>query len=371
MTHRAPLNVLLVGAGYRIRNSFLPVLRTLRDRFGVVGVHAPSATRRDPLAALWGISPIASLAGPEVLAVDVVAISVPSARNAAVLRALSPHAPRLRLVIDTPGAANLTELAALSPLLARFKAVAFTEDHMNLPVYALLRRAVARGLIGEAKSLTLFHTGYRYHGLAIIRAFAGLEPVARSWRRRVGASTSLIGYQFRGGFEGCIVNPYHRNQPDGGLVLEGSAGIITTFPADLETATPARPVHLLAPRRTGGALSGYEIEAGPKSLHLDLPALAAMREMPIEDTSDYNLRRACGMANILRSISEPDADPETRLNAAYGWRNALYDSFASRLAERGRLPFDPLTWVGRDFMSLLVPASGVLARFRSGDRWMA
>jgi hypothetical protein len=363
LTPSSPLNVLLVGAGYRIANSFLPTLWTLRDRFTVIGVHAPSATRRDPLAALWGIPPVASLEGPEALAADVVAISVPTPQNAAVLSALLPHAARLRLVVDTPGASTLRELAALAPLLARFKSVAFTEDHMNFPVYALLRRAVARGLIGEPRSLTLFHTGYRYHGLAILRAFAGLRPVARGWRRRVGAWTTVVGYQFHGGFEGCVINPYHRDQPDGGLILEGDSGIVTAFPADLEMASPSRPVYLIKQRHQGGLLSGYAIEAGSRSLDLDLPGLASMREMPIGDKSDHNLRRACGMANVFRSIREPEADPETRLNAAYGWKQALYDSFASRLAEGGRLPFDPFTLASGDFMSVLVPASRLVARF--------
>jgi len=204
-----------------------------------------------------------------------------------------------------------------------------------------------------------------YHGLAILRAFAGLAPVIRTWRRKIGAMTTLLGYRFRGGFEGCIINPYHLNQPDGGLLLEGSLASITEFPADLETATPKRPVYLMEPRHSGGLLSGYAIEAGPKSLELDLPALTEMRDMPIEDKSDHNLRRSCGMANIFRSIVEPQADLETRLNAAYGWKHALYDSFACRLAERGYLPFDPLTLMGANFMRVLIPASRIAAQFKT------
>jgi hypothetical protein len=248
-------------------------------------------------------------------------------------------------------------LAALPPLLARFRRVAVAEDHMNFPGYALVRQAVAQGLIGQPKTLTLFHTGSVPHGLAIIRAFAGFQPVVRSWRRSVGTATAMVGYKFRGGFEGCIVKPYHRNQPDGGFIFEGTKGIVSQFPADLDNATPSRPVYLMRPGFTNGLLTSYGIEAGTKSLEVVPPELAAMRDMPFEDKSEHSLRRNCGMATIFRSLHQPDSDAETRLNAAYGADNALYDTFVSRLAEFHYMPLDPLTFVGRDLMSFLRPLS--------------
>jgi hypothetical protein len=172
--------------------------------------------------------------------------------------------------------------------------------------------------------------------------------------------TTLVGYRFRGGFEACVIGPYRRHTA-GGLTLEGTRGVITEFPADLQDATPSRPVYLLAPRNAGGQLTGYAIETGAKSLELVPAELAAMHDMPFDDKSELNLQRGCGLATVFRSLSGPDDDPGTLLNATYGPDNAFYDSFVSRLAERGRLPVDPLTWVGRDAMSV-VRALGRLRR---------
>jgi len=154
VTESAPQRVLVVGAGRRVQNNFLPVLRALHDRFTVLGVHARTAARLQPVADRWGVPAVASLDGPELQAADTVALSVPTPQNAVVLRALLPHAARLSVVIDTPIAWTLQELAAAAPLLARFRRVMVTEDYMNFPAFALLRQAVTQGLIGQPTALT-------------------------------------------------------------------------------------------------------------------------------------------------------------------------------------------------------------------------
>jgi len=341
----------VVGAGQRVQNNFLPVLRALRDHFTVVGVHARTAARLLPVAEQWAVPAVAELVGPELRTADVVAISIPTSQNAPVLRALLPHAARLSLVIDTPVASDIRELAATAPLLAQFKRVLVAEDYMNRPAFALARQAVAQGLIGTPLALTLNNIGYLYHGLALIRSFNQFKPALRTWRRKIDSSAIMVGYQFRNGYKACVIGPYRRGTI-GGLTLEGSAGVITQSADDLPRASARRPVHLLAPRHTGGQLSGYAIEAGTKSLELYPAELTAMREMNFADKSDLNLQRGCGLATIFRALLGKD-DPATRLNLAYGPNNAFYDAFVSRLAGRGVLPIDPLTWFGRDVMDVM------------------
>ncbi len=344
--------MLLVGAGQRVQNNFLPVLRVLGAHFSVLGVHARTAANLQPVADLWGVPAIASLAGPEVKNADVIAISVPTGANEAVLQALRPYAARLTIVIDTPIVSGRRELAAAGPLLAQFKRVVVTEDYMNFPAFALVRQAVAQGLIGEPRALTLNGIGFAYHGLALIRSFAGFEPAARTGRRKIGASATITFYKFKRGYSACVIGPYRRGTL-GGLTLEGSQGVISQFADDLSRATESRPVYLLAPCFSEGYLSGYRIEAGEKSLEICPPELAAMRALPFADKSEHNLQRGCGLAAVFRSLLGDDDDPATRLNLAYGAENAFYDVFVSGLADRGFLPFDPLTWIGRDVMTAI------------------
>jgi predicted dehydrogenase len=186
-----PLRVLIVGAGRRVRNNFLPALACLGSQFRVEALVSPTPVRRAALAAQWGVASWDSIADIELAGIDVVAISVPTSENAGVLRALLPHADRLRLVIDTPIAWTPREYAACAPLLDRFPRLTVAEDYMNFPSFALAREATGRGLIGEVKWLTLNNIGYFYHGLALIRSFAGFAKV-RSSRPR-DRRPSLLG----------------------------------------------------------------------------------------------------------------------------------------------------------------------------------
>ncbi len=58
---RRPLRVLMVGAGSRVLNNFLPALHGLAPDFSLVGIQTPTPTRRDPLAKQWGVPSYSSL----------------------------------------------------------------------------------------------------------------------------------------------------------------------------------------------------------------------------------------------------------------------------------------------------------------------
>lgn len=353
----ARLKVLVIGAGRRVQGNFLPVLQALRDDFDVMGIHSRTYSRLKPVADAWNVPAVASLADIDLSAVDVVALSVPTGQNAAVLRTLAPHAAHLKLVIDTPIAWNRQELKATAPLLDRFSQVVVTEDYMNFPTFELLRSAVQQGWVGRPQALVLNNTGYLYHGLALIRSFVGFEPVVRTWRRNVGAMTHLVGYRFRNGFEAAVIGPY-RGHSTGGLSLEGSAGVITEFESDFRFAQPGqRPFYRLSLEREDGRLTGCRIEGNGRLMRLEPAELKAMQAMPFEDKSDLNLLRGCGLANVFRSLREPD-----NLNASYGVRNAFYDGFVSRLADRGRFPFDPFTWFNRNAVATACSVAGIRLR---------
>jgi len=339
--------MLIVGAGRRVQNNFLPVLRFLNAQFKVVGIFSRSPSKLQGVADRWGVPAVHSLSRVDMQGVDIVAISVPTSQNAVVLRALLPHAARLRVVIDTPIANNRTELRAVRQLLVQFAGVTVTEDYMNFPSFALVREAVTQGFIGRPVALTLNNTGYLYHGLALIRSFVNFRPVVRSWRHAVGGLTTIVGFQFSGGFQACVVGPY-RSHTAGGMTLEGSVGIITEFPIDIKKASGKHPAYLLSLLYTNGLLTGCGIEGDNRCLKIEPPELVAMQGMPFEDKSELNLLRGCGLATVLRSLTEQD-----ELNATYGAKNALYDSFISGLAQQGRLPIDPLTWIGGDAMMLV------------------
>jgi hypothetical protein len=341
----ARARVLIIGAGFRAANNFLPALRLCAESFEVVGILARSTERSEPLGKLWDVPVYRSLAEVDPRGVDTVAVTVPTNQNAAVLSALLAWNKDVSLTIDTPIAWNFGEYRALLPLLLRFKAVVVAEDFMNFPQFELARTAVRSGLCGRVRSVTLFNTGYRYHGLALLRSFTDFAPVLTSWRFQLGGYSSVVAFRFSGGMVGYIVGPY-RQVVTGGILVEGDSAIVTQAAEDVQfTTLGSRKLYHLASSSEPGREDAFVLEGS--DLRLATPEFSAMSAMPFEDRTPLNVYKNVGLTRIFRSLIVPDA-----LNRPYGFQNALYDSFASRFAFGGRLRFDPLARVGSNFMAL-------------------
>lgn len=336
MIERLPKRrVLIIGAGRRVQNNFLPALECLSESFEVCGIHSRTPATLNPVAERWLVPAIHALEAIDLSKIDTVAVSVPTSQNANVLRRLQAWAPGLDLVIDTPIAWNGVEQAETAPLLKQFRSVTVTEDYMNFPRFSLIRQVVRSGLIGELKRITLNNIGYLYHGLALLRSFVGFGPVLDAWSKRVGHNAVIVGYDFAEGFSATVVGPYRRHN-SGGIVVEGTAGVISEFPFDQEAATAARPVYLVSRLTTDGMLSGFEIRGETQVFSLDMQAMRQMRRMPFTDQSDLNIERGCGLIEVFRSLIEPH-----NLNHGYRVEDAFYDGFVSRRAEAGETPLDP------------------------------
>jgi hypothetical protein len=349
---RVRKRVLIVGAGRRVQNNFLPAFACLTDLFEVCGIHSRTLSRLTEVAGRWGVPAVGDLSSFDLAGVDLVAISVPTSQNDVVLRKLLPRSKNLRIIIDTPISWTPAERVRTEAVLENFPFVTVAEDYMNFPNFSLLRDVVVQGIIGRPSSLALFNIGYLYHGLALIRSFVGFAPVVRKWHRPLGSYGSVVGYEFDDGFVATVIGPYRRDSGSG-LVLEGTRGLITESPSDLQFASSQRSVHALVPVRSDGRLLGYRITGDGPHLSVDLPDFGAMREMDFQDKSDLNLLRGCGLITVIKSIFH-----DQNINGQYGYKNALYDSFVSQSADRG----DPLP----DFCRALVAE-----RPRSQLRWVA
>jgi hypothetical protein len=337
--------VLIVGAGFRAGNNFLPSFALRPDAFEVVGLIGRSTVRSKPLGERWNVPVYETIAAVDPASVDIVAVTVPTTQNRAVLEAILRWNPEVLLAIDTPIAWKLGEYRDILPLIRRFRAVVVAEDFMNFPQFELARRAAAEGLLGNVRSVMLFNTGYAYHGLALLRSFANLAPVTGTQRLRLGSYSSVVGFRFAGGMRGYIVGPY-RQAVTGGIVVEGERGVITQAAEDAEFASIGkRMLYRLAPFPGDGPIAGFALENS--NYALATPEIPEMAKMPFEDQTPLNVCKNVGLTRIFHALVEPD-----ELNRRYGYTNALYDSFASRLALRGLFPLDPLARFGSDFMLL-------------------
>jgi predicted dehydrogenase len=335
--------VLIVGAGRRVANNFLPALTCLADQFRIVGLQATSRVRAEPLGALWKVPAFTELTDELLGAADIVAISVPTSANADVLNKLRDHAARLHIVIDTPIAWNRRQLWRTWNVLKLFPKVTVAEDYMNFPPFELARRVAFSGLLGSLKSAELRNIGYLYHGLALIRSLNGFAKI-RASRRSRQTHGQTVHYTLDSGFRADVVGPYERS---GRLTLVGEKASLTYDDLRPKETQGSGEILIRSAHDGLGEITGFETHGGGDfgAVHTQI---AAMRSMPFEDKSQLNLLRGSGLAAVFRSVSTPDG-----LNSRYGPKNAIYDGVASRMAESGRLSFDPLRVIGWDLPSAL------------------
>lgn len=342
----------MVGSGRRIRNNFLPALDHLSSRLDVVGLWSPTRDHAEAAARPWGVE-VAPSIERLLPSVDTVVVSVATPAVRGVLEALSPAAGRLILVVDTPVFGDIRHLPAVA-LLRRFAKVLVAEDYARYPQWELLRIAVADGLVGEVRRVELDHSGYRYHGLALIRSVFGY-PFARRLRRRTVSGQLHMEFGFDAGRSGCIVEPY--DQRRGTTVVRGTDGVVVA--GDPSGAEPPPdiaadlPVHVLRAVGPASAPTGFALGHHRTAL----PALPSLLAAEVPDPGVFNALKTCGLLAVLGDLWHPG-------RPRYGYRDALYDHLATAWLRAAPGAVDPAAHVDRNFVDLIEMA----ARLRPASR---
>jgi hypothetical protein len=329
--------VLIIGAGRRGQNSYLPAFHCLSHLFEVVGLHSRTSARAVAVARKWHVPAVDRLADIDLSTIDLAVVAVPPDQNVAVLQALLPFARGLNILIDTPIASDRKQLESVVPLLEQFESVTVAEDHMNFPFHKIARDAAAEGIIGRPKSLSLLNIGYLYHGLSIIRALTGFAPATGSWNKPLGTHGKVVGFTFADGFTATMIGPYRRQDKVAGLILEGASGIISETAMDANYIGHNRKMYVLQPIRSDGQIIAYSVTGKDYKRVMELPYINQLRTLDFPDKSEINLLQVSGNMDIILSIFH-----EWNINRGYGYKNGLYDSFAAGRADSGYHQLDTL-----------------------------
>tara|TARA_Y100001968_G_scaffold144100_1_gene131617 strand:- start:238 stop:1380 length:1143 start_codon:yes stop_codon:yes gene_type:complete len=334
-----PLGVVIIGAGRRVQNNYLPALACLSGEFEIIGVHSRTKSKLDPVTEAWNVNSIYALSDVDFSNVDVIAVSVPPKENANVLKQLVDVASHIHLVIDTPIASTDEQYHAIYPLLKQFKHITVSEDYMNFPTFTFLRQIIGSGVIGKLKELYLFHIGYLYHGLALIRSFENFAPVQSSrLNESESASNNSLSYFFNSQMRATVIGPYRYHRSDScGIVAKGEKGVITEFQEDIDSNKFGKNIFLLNPIRKSNKLQGYEITGKNGHYQSKFDDVIKMHDMNFADKSEMNLMRGQGLAEIFRSVAG-----KQNIHTQYTYKNAFYDLIASKLAATGAKNIDPL-----------------------------
>jgi hypothetical protein len=347
----SPKKVFLVGSGQRIRNNFIPGFRCLDDRFSLLGIHSRTYENAKKVADRHGLPAFASYEDSPIAEADVIVMSISTLAVPEVLKQLAPWAAGKHLVMDTPVLADFRHAQSMKRL-ERWGSVTIAEDYMNFPIYQMMRDVVDAGAIGSLRNVNLFHSGFFYHGLALIRSFIEFRAVRTYSRRHMGSTGYARFFGFGKNVRAALIEPYRSGQ--GRVMVVGTEGALTDMP-DTADRLPHGVVEDIT---EGDRWIGHGIEINGRRFEIRPKATARLAELDLEKRSAFNDQKTCGLIEVLASIVEDN------LNRRYGASQGLYDAFFMQYSDRLPVFVDPLAWFGGESVS---PFFRALSRLKGTD----
>jgi hypothetical protein len=312
--------VFLIGSGGRIKNNFLPAFSYLGEQFDLAGLYSPTANNRRAVCEHWNINEFDSLDANALKDADVVVISIITHHVPKVLEKISEACRGKILVIDTPVFASLKDFRAIK-YLHRFSKVFVAEDYIHYPQFRLMRKVLKQGKLGTFQKATLSKIGYQYHGLALARSFADLKRPLKLTREHLGNEVhTTMTFSDNGSIS--LTEPYQRL--GGWIDIQGSNGNLVYDPSAKYSGSAEFNLSQYIDKN-GNMIFALN---GEPFADEDQPApYAFLKGLAIEDTSDFNTLKTCGLIDVLKKIHHEDS-------MAYNWHDAVYDSALSKIAWR-------------------------------------
>lgn len=315
-------NVLVIGAGRRVKGQVLPALGCLEDRFRVAAVCSRSEVE---LVYAGGRRRVVTTALDRVdfAGIDLIVMAVSLRQNARVLAQLAAKpVKRAVLLLDTP----VLPPAGLwaSRYFAAFKRVLISEDTIALPPHLLARRLIDEGAIGRLERIFFFHNGFKHHALASLKLLAG-SPIRRIVNRKFAGKLRQKEIEFQGGVTAVMYEP--RDYASGKFLLKGDRGAI----ADYDYA--AGPVRRIGYQADGDLYRGLTLDGEPvPPAGLDQAYLDGVGG-DVHDASLMNTMKLRGLMDLLAAALEE------RSPFHYEAADGICDHLAIRVVDRvGFLP---------------------------------
>ncbi len=312
-------NVFVIGSGRRVQSAILPALACLNSSYRIAGIYSQSIHAiRIPgtKITMWTSNQFSDTNFSDI---DLIIIAIPPSQVIRVGRELLSAGARHCIVfVDTPVLALRDVLSC--GIFSSFRAVYVSEDYRSMLCYDVAARLIKRGYIGTLKHVYLFHSGYKYHAIAVIKKLTGCQWVRAIRRVSVSREISELRLRLPGGVGATIVEP--RDYSVGRFLIVGEKGCISDYPIQ-----EARTMHLSYLGK-GTRIVGFRVSGAIRkwySLHPNYRteiAGDASVSVPLQN------QKIEGLVRMYASI--------WRFNSSYkyAWYDGLYDSIVSSMTDR-------------------------------------
>lgn len=312
-------NVLVIGSGKRVQSAILPALACLKSVYRIAGI----CTRSEHAVRIPGAKTVIwtndQLAATDFSAIDLIIIAVPSSQVVPVCRELvSAGARHCVVYVDTPVLPFRDMLQC--GIFSLFKAVRVSEDYRSMLCYDAAARIIRNGHIGTLKHIYLFHAGYAYHAIAIVKKLAGCQWVQTIRRVSISREIHEVRLRLPGGVGATIVEP--KDYSVGRFLLVGDKGCISDYPLEGVRAIclsySGTGVHIRGLRASGALRKWYRLHSKYRpDIVSDVAESVPLQYQKIE-----------GLVRMYDTAFHPT------FPYAYAWHEGLYDSIVSSITNR-------------------------------------
>lgn len=308
--------LVIIGSGHRIVTNYAPALKALGNEFEVTGIWSRTIDNAKQVAAANEWPLLMNLDHPAIDHADIIVMSITASAAPKILKQIlnTTDCSNKQLVIDTPVFSGVRSILH-ARMLRSFANVTVTEDYMNYPQFELLRKMVNADNVGEIQTITLEHTGYLYHGLALGRSFYDFELV-----KKVKKTKDCLTYTFSEGKKLNVISPY--KQLKGRVVIEGNRGKL--YYANSSDYTEyidnlANYDNLITECWEDKKCVGLIYKCGNQLQRVPLPKLTHDQK----SSALFYQFKTLGLIQVFRSLNTQN------INSRYHYLQALYDNYVS------------------------------------------
>ena len=161
----------LVGAGKRMQQMNLPILKQLSSRVKVVGITTRRGKVDTSSIGLNNIPVYDSLDKMyEETEPDLVIISIPYTQAFEVLKKVIPK--KVPILVETPISFDLTQTNIIRQMTQHYDCLlGVIEDWLYLPMECFKKRIIKKGILGDIMVVENDYRTYDYHGIAQIKGY--------------------------------------------------------------------------------------------------------------------------------------------------------------------------------------------------------
>lgn len=329
ITGQSKKALLLIGSGGYIQQTVLPALMVLAQQFSVKGlINKSGATPTAITQMIPTLRASADLASIDFASIDIIFVCIPHLSVPALLNKMSGLSlSHITLIVCTP-VLGIKDGHYRSRFKSFKQTLAF-ENAFCLPPVVLAKRLIDEGKIGKLKKVYLNHSGYRYHGMALIRSlYNGAYP---SYGRTLSFGQYFeYSLKFPGGRHATMLQP--KDHAAGYFMLAGSKGIISDHPLQAKNTLVINSL-----QDETGLFAGLSLNGQPQPL-CTLDQLFIDR-LPYSRLPDNSLFR---QLHIRGAVEIFDACYRNDKTCLYDHSETIYDNVLATLLERVGFWFEPL-----------------------------